>query len=157
MLLKFLLDEDFVNYKKCSMFIGFPCCTFKCDKEAGTQICQNSKLALQSSIEYPINKIVDRFLENELTSAVVCGGLEPFDSFGELKELVEEFRKSTECDFVIYTGYDKEEVKEYVDILSKYDNIYIKFGRYVPNNQPHYDDVLGVYLASDNQYGEKIS
>ena len=61
------------------------------------------------------------------------------------------------CDFIIYTGYNKEEVKDYIDKLLNYDNIYIKFGRYVPGNQPHYDEVLGVYLASDNQYGEKIN
>ena len=42
-------------------------------------------------------------------------------------------------------------------ILKKYSNIIIKFGRFIPNQKPHYDPVLGVELASDNQYGEKIS
>ena len=35
MRIKFLVDEDFVNYKKPSMFIGFPSCTWKCEKECG--------------------------------------------------------------------------------------------------------------------------
>lgn len=157
MLLKFLLDEDFVNYKKCSMFIGFPYCTFKCDKENNNRVCQNWKLASQPNIEYSATKIVKRYLENPLTTAMVCGGLEPFDSFNELLELIKEFRSKTNDDFIIYTGYNKEEVKDYIDKLLNYNNIYIKFGRYVPDNQPHYDKVLGVSLASDNQYGEKIS
>ena len=42
-------------------------------------------------------------------------------------------------------------------LLKQYKNIYIKFGRYVPNQNEHYDEVLGVKLVSDNQYGEKIS
>ena len=66
MLLKFLLDEDFVNYKKCSMFIGFPYCTFKCDKENNNRICQNWTLTSQPNIEYPATKIVERYLENPL-------------------------------------------------------------------------------------------
>ena len=38
----------------------------------------------------------------------------------------------------------------------KYKNIIVKFGRYVPNQPAHYDEVLGVYLASDNQYAEQL-
>ena len=33
MIIKQLIDEDFVNYKVPSMFIAFPRCTFKCEKE----------------------------------------------------------------------------------------------------------------------------
>ena len=39
----------------------------------------------------------------------------------------------------------------------KWENIIIKFGRYIPNQEKHYDDVLGIELASDNQYAEVIS
>ena len=42
-------------------------------------------------------------------------------------------------------------------MLSYFDNIIIKFGRYIPNKQSHYDNILGVNLASDNQYAVKIS
>jgi hypothetical protein len=39
MVIKGIVDEDFVNYKKPSMFIIMPYCDFKCDKEAGCSIC----------------------------------------------------------------------------------------------------------------------
>ena len=41
-------------------------------------------------------------------------------------------------------------------ILKKYKNIIVKFGRFIPNQEKQYDEVLGVYLASNNQYGEKL-
>ena len=41
--------------------------------------------------------------------------------------------------------------------LKQYDNIIIKFGRFIPNQEKHYDEVLGVELASPNQYARRIS
>ena len=41
MFVKGIIDEDFVNYKKPVMYIAFPCCSFKCDKENGARYCQN--------------------------------------------------------------------------------------------------------------------
>jgi hypothetical protein len=41
--------------------------------------------------------------------------------------------------------------------LKSFSNIIIKFGRFIPNQEPHYDEVLGVKLASDNQYARRIS
>ena len=35
--------------------------------------------------------------------------------------------------------------------------IIIKWGRYIPNRPSRYDEILGVTLASDNQYGKQIS
>ena len=49
------------------------------------------------------------------------------------------------------------EILNKVTVLKRFPNIIIKFGRYIPNQQPHYDEVLGVNLASDNQYAERIS
>ena len=63
----------------------------------------------------------------------------------------------TPDDIVIYTGYNLSELEEKVELLSYFDNIIIKFGRYIPNQQAHHDDILGVNLASDNQYAIKIS
>ena len=51
----------------------------------------------------------------------------------------------------------RDEVIKYIKELSVYPNIIVKFGRYVSNQEKHYDDVLGVYLASNNQYAERIS
>ena len=44
-----------------------------------------------------------------------------------------------------------------INNLKQFPNIIIKFGRFIPNQQSHYDEVLGINLASDNQYAKKIS
>ena len=96
-------------------------------------------------------------MNNKITSAIVCGGLEPFDSWSDMYFLIQMLRKQTNDDIVIYTGYTEEEVKDKVYLLDLFPNIIIKYGRYIPNQQPHYDEILGVNLASDNQYAKKIS
>lgn len=160
MKVKNIIFENFTNYKKPSMLIGFPCCSFKCDKEYGQKICQNSELANQKNIEISYKKIVDKYLSNNLTSAIVCGGLEPLDSWEDLWKLIIEFRHYTLDDIVIYTGYTEEEFYNKRGIysnLKQFPNIIIKFGRYIPNQKSHYDKLLGVYLESNNQYAKKIS
>ena len=158
MRIKFLVDEDFVNYKKPSMFIGFPNCTWKCEKECGQTMCQNKELALSPDIEISCKTIVDRYMENPITKAVVMGGLEPFDNWEDLVNLIHEFRKHTQDFIIIYSGFYLSEINDKVEYLRQnYDNIIIKFGRFVPNQEPHYDEVLGIKLASPNQYAERIS
>lgn len=157
MILKNIIDEDFTNYKKISMFLGFPYCTFKCDKECGRPVCQNSILAKAGSVEISINKVIDRYIKNSISDAIVCGGLEPFDTFDVLITFIEAFREISDDDIVIYTGYTEQELSKQINILSNYKNIYIKFGRFIPDQEKHYDDTLGIYLASSNQYGKKIS
>lgn len=139
------------------MFIGFPLCSWKCDKECGMQVCQNSALASTHPKKIDVKTIVYRYINNPITSAVVCGGLEPFDTWDDLYGLVTHLRALIQDDIVIYTGYYKEEIKEYIEKLKVLPNIIIKFGRYIPNHEKHYDSVLGVYLASDNQYAERIN
>ena len=158
MIIKGLIDEDFINYKKPSMLIAFPYCDFKCDKESGRAVCQNNPLLSQPNIDISCDKIIERYLNNEITEAIVCQGLEPMDSFGELNNFLIWLRAQYHCndDVVIYTGYNKEEIKEYIKILISFKNIIIKYGRYIPNQEPHYDEVLGVNLASDNQYAERL-
>lgn len=157
MVIKQLLDEDFVNYKKPSMFIGFPSCTWKCDRECGKRVCQNGTLATTSNIEIEVKTIVDRYINNPITKAIVCGGLEPFDTWNDLQKLVIELRQKTQDDIVIYTGYKKEEISYAVDWFNPFPNIIVKFGRFIPDQTKHYDKVLGIYLASDNQCAERIS
>lgn len=159
MLIKGLVDEDFVNYKKPSMFIIFPYCTFKCEKEAKVCCCQNSSLALSPVIEIDIDEIVRRYTTNPISKAIVCGGMEPMDTFDALSQLLHSFRDKTDDDFVVYTGYTKEEcVKNgWLDLLSVFPNVIIKFGRFIPNQDGIFDDVLGTTLASGNQYAERIS
>ena len=62
MLIKGLIDEDFVNYKLPSMYIATATCSFKCDKEYGQPICQNSELAKQPTIDVPIDQLIDRYV-----------------------------------------------------------------------------------------------
>lgn len=164
MIVKEIRDEDFTSYKKPSMVVGFPSCTFKCERECGQKMCQNSALAIAPNIEIDVNTLVRRYINNPITHAIICAGLEPFDSPLALPEFVSELRKYTEDDIIIYTGYRKDELThsfhsltEAYNKVKQFKNIIIKFGRFVPNQQPHYDEVLGVKLASDNQYAERIS
>lgn len=157
MIIKQLIDEDFVNYKKPSMFIGFPLCSWKCEVECGEGVCQNGSLANSPDINISIEEICNRYMENDLTHALVFGGLEPFDTWDSLLLLISHMRKHTDDDIVIYTGYYSDEITNAINILKSYPNIIVKFGRYIPNQNPHFDDILGVDLASDNQYAKKIS
>ena len=158
MIIKGLTDEDFVNYKKPAMFIATSKCSFKCEKECGVVgMCQNHPLATAPEMELSDEKIIKRFLSNDISKAVVFGGLEPFDQFEELFLLIKRFREKTNDDVVIYTGYNENEIKRQVEELRQFKNIIIKFGRYIPNQSPHYDELLGIELASNNQYAKRIS
>lgn len=164
MLIKGLNDEDFVNYKKPSMYIAFPNCDFKCDYEAGCSVCQNSPLIREPNIDIQYHMIVSRYIHNPITKAIVFGGLEPILSYYDMYKLIKEFREVTNDDIVIYTGYTEEELEStyfnahlILEELEEFPNIIIKFGRFIPNQESHYDEVLGVKLASPNQYARRIS
>ena len=157
MLIKGIIDEDFINYKKPCMVIEFPYCSFKCDKECGKQVCQNGALANSPNINIERMDLVDRYLKNNITQSIVMQGLEPFDSWNDLITLIFLFRCYTNDDIVIYTGYNKLEILDKIILLQHFKNIIVKFGRYMPNQQSYYNDLLGVTLASENQYAEKIS
>lgn len=154
-----IISEDFVNYKKPSMFINMGKCDWKCCTELGIDIsiCQNSDMAQMPEIDIDSNKIANMYISNPITEAIVVGGLEPFYEFSELLDLVSELRKHTNDDIVIYTGYYPYEIPDKLLYLSQYDNIIIKFGRFIPNDDKHLDEVLGIELASKNQYAVKLN
>lgn len=158
MIVKDILDEDFVNYKKPSMMIAFPYCSFKCDKDCGRAVCQNSPLVNEPNIDISYDNICKRYLSNPITESIVFQGLEPIDSISDVINLIMWFRIKYNCldDIVIYTGFNKDEIDWVIDKLKWMDNIIIKYGRYIPDQEPHYDEVLGVNLASDNQYAERL-
>lgn len=159
MLIKNIIDEDFVNYKKPSMFIGTCLCNWKCCKEQNfdVSVCQNSSLANQKDISVSVDFLVDRYLCNPITRSVVIGGLEPFLQFEEIYDLIRLFRTHRNDDIVIYTGYYPNEIQSQITHLKEFKNIIIKYGRFIKGGKPKFDEVLGITLASDNQWGEVIS
>ena len=156
--LKGVVMEDFLQYKVPCMVLEFPNCSFKCDKEAGVPVCQNSELASAPTREFDVHDICKAYLSNDITSAICFQGLEPFDSIGDVMSLVWAMRQYYNChdDIVIYTGYNEYEISSELLLLSKYDNIIVKFGRFIPNRPHIYDEVLGVELSSDNQYARRL-
>lgn len=161
MIVKTIETEWFQDYKKPSMYIAFPTCSFKCEKECGKKMCQNSHITTLPEREVDAGTVIQKYISNTITQAIVCGGLEPMDSFDELYSFIHTLRYEYRCndDVVIYTGYTAAECNknDWVKKLLPFGNIVIKFGRYIPNQKPHYDMVLGVELASDNQYAVQIS
>lgn len=154
-----LVQEDFTNYKKPSLFLGFPKCSGKCNKLNGKIVCQNEALRNAEKVEISVEEIIKIYTKNNITKALVCGGLEPFDTFEELLEIIQAFRKVSQDDIVIYTGFTENEIKNslWYPQLLQYLNIIVKFGRFLEGQKPHFDNILGVNLASNNQYARPIS
>ena len=156
MLVKNIVEEDFVNYKVPSMFIATCFCDWKCciEQNLDISICQNASISKQRNILINDSEIYERYISNPITKAVVIGGLEPMMQFEEIYDLIKCFRDNNCKDmFVIYTGYNENEILNQIDRLKKFENIILKIGRYRPNNKSHYDDILGINLVSDNQKG----
>jgi organic radical activating enzyme len=160
MWLKDIIEEDFTNYHLPSMFIATCYCNWKCAIDGGfdVEICQNHPIAQQPNINISTEEIYNSYMKNPITKAIVFGGLEPLLQFEEVLEVIKYFREH-KCndDIVIYTGYYENEIRSQIQELTKYSNIVIKYGRYKTNQQSHYDPILGVNLASNNQYAKKIS
>lgn len=160
MLILDLIEEDFVNYKKPSMTVMFPYCTFKCNAEAGRDVCQNSQFADADLIEISVDEIIEKYLANPISESLVLQGLEPFDSYDEMYSLIYKFTEKSHDDIVIYTGYTEDEIDEAVDDLCDIieDNtLIIKYGRFIPDDTPVKDIVLGVTLRSSNQYAKVVN
>ena len=159
MKIKALLIEDFTDYKLPSMFIGTCYCTWKCCYEANISpsICQNHVIAQEPIIDLFNFQLYNKYINNPITQSIVIGCLEPMLQFGEVYDLIKYFRDNS-CDdiFVIYTGYYPNEIEEELNKLKELNNIIVKFGRFIPDRPHRYDEVLGVELASDNQYAEVI-
>lgn len=160
MRVKDIQDENFQDYKKTSIFIATCFCNWKCCYDIGmtdASMCQNSTTAKLPTMNIADEIIVNKYINNPITKAIVIGGLEPFEQYDELDNLIKAFRKETQDDIVIYTGFREDEIFEEVTNLKRFDNIIIKFGRYRPNDKSIYDEVLGITLASSNQYAKRIS
>lgn len=147
-----VITDDFVNYKKPSMTVEFPYCSMKCNTEAGREICHNSHLKDCELIDISVSQLLEIYLRDDITQAIVLQGMEPFDSYDALLELVSEFRAVSGDDIIIYTGYNPDEITEQLKELKQFSNIFVKFGRFKPHHTKHFDQILGIYLQSDNQF-----
>ena len=160
MIVKLVKQDDFVQYKKTCVVVCFPNCTWKCCTEAGipTSVCQNQEMCELKDIDITPEDVYNLYKESLFAESICCSGLEPMLQFDDVLSLLKYFREhDCNADFVVYTGYYRNEIEDKVQELAKYKNVIVKFGRYVPNQEKHYDEVLGVWLASDNQYAERIS
>lgn len=159
MKIRTIVDEVFQDYKKTAMMIVTCKCDWKCMTEQGLspEVCQNYHLTKEKDVDMPDNEIIKRYTNNKITNAIVINGLEPFLQFGELVTFIDKLRQVCNDDIVIYTGYYPHELGGELKTLKRYKNIIIKFGRYIPNRNKIYDNILGVELISDNQFALKIS
>lgn len=151
-----IVDVDVTNYKKTSMFIVTPRCSMKCNRDCGKNVCQNEHLLTVNPKDYDNDKLITRYKSNPLTHAVVVGGMEPFDTFDSLYNFIKDFRATCSDDIVIYSGYNENEIAPLISRLKQFDNIIVKYGRFQPGATKHYDEILGVNLASDNQYAKVL-
>lgn len=158
MKVKGIIDYDCTNYKEPCLTIEFPYCDFKCDKLNGCQVCQNSSLAAEPDIEVSGEYIWNMYQQNPLTKAFCFQGLEPFDSYMDLIELIKFIRIDKQCNdpIIIYTGYEQGEDFITEQGIRNYHNIIIKWGRYIQDLEERFDSILDVKLASNNQYAEWI-
>lgn len=152
--------EDFVNYKKISLFLGTCFCDWKCciEQKVDLSVCQNTRLVQSIITNYSPKEIYhDMYCASSLHQAIVFGGLEPMLQFNEMLDVIDYFRQNTQDDIIIYTGYEPTEIQQSIEQIKRYPNIFMKFGRFKLNSPHHIDPVLGVELASENQRGVKIS
>ena len=155
--IKGLTDTNFTDYKLPSLYIATPYCSFKCDKECGRAVCQNSALAHNITYNVSNAAIAKIYNDNPITKAIVFGGLEPLDS-ADLFETLNELQAACKIQrIVIYTGYTEEEIQSQFPQLLSLHNLVIKYGRFIPDQKSHFDEVLGVNLASNNQYAKEYN
>ena len=155
-----VIDADFVNYKEATFIIyaGISC-TFKCCKD-NPALCHNSPLYNQPKINCSISDLINRYDNQTISHTITFQGLECLDNLKQILWFIYYFRQAHDDMIIIWTGYTKEECEDLIYLFKNkmnFSNIIIKYGRYIPDQQPHYDPVLGVNLASDNQYAEKVS
>ena len=159
MRLKTYVDESFEYYQEPVLLVATTTCDFKCCVEHNLPmtVCQNEPWMKNPNYEIPNTMLIQMYNNNPITKAICFAGFEPFKQWEDIQTFVSEFRETNDDLLIFYTGYYKDEIQDKINWLKQYPNIIIKYGRYIPNQQPHYDPVLGIQLASQNQYAEVLS
>lgn len=169
-----IIDVTYDFYKKPSMYLAFPNCSMKCNIDSSSDVCNNTCLIKSDIIQIDGDKLIERYLSNSESKAIVFSGFEPFDSKFDMIPFIDALRNKYLCDddIVIYTGYTEDELsgkaifsyegvdnRILVDMFNQlisYNNIIVKFGRYIKGDEDHIDPILGVTLHSNNQYAKMI-
>lgn len=155
------IREVFGDYKKTSLLLSVKTCDYKCCIEGNfnINICHNYHLDSNEEKEISPQYIWNKVNSNPLIQGVIFAGKEPMLDiyFEDMLKVIKEIRENSNIDIVIFTGYYEKEIPNKIEELKKYKNIVVKFGRYIPNRNSIFSDVLGTTLASDNQYAVKIS
>lgn len=150
--------EVFQDYKKSALLLCCVSCDWKCCREAGisNEVCQNHRIASQREVTIPFDSVLNK-VSRSFTDAIIFGGLEPLLQIEEVCGLIEYLREhNVKKDILIYTGYYLEEIdKSVIERLKKH-HVIFKCGRYIPNRPQKFDKILGITLASDNQYGVQL-
>lgn len=155
-----IVDERLSDYRMPMLMLVATSCDWKCSKDAHfpATLCQNHQWKDVEAFDVTPQNVYAAFVKNPITCGLLFGGLEPFLQFDEMLDVIRYFRQQTiAAPIVIYTGYREDEVADKIAILSNFQNLIVKFGRFIPRQVPHMDPVLGVKLASDNQYAKIIS
>lgn len=146
------IKDTFNDYKKSSIYICGTICNLDCKH------CFNKDLRNKENVTIETKTFIKKYiLNNNIKESIVMSGLNWFDEFDNLLEFVAVFRNYSDIDIVIYTGNTECELYDKLKFLKQFPNIIVKFGRYMANSESIYDDILGVTLASNNQYAVKIS
>lgn len=144
------IKETFNDYKKVGMYVAFPQCSLNCKN------CQNAHLREVEPLEVSLDYLVKIILDNDLIDSVILSGMNPMDSFDDVMSLIREVRNKSNIEIIIYTGMRESNLTNEIKKLKEFNNVIIKFGEYIPNSKEKFDEVLGINLASDNQYAKRI-
>ena len=142
--------EVYNDYKKVGVLLATPTCNNNC------KYCQNEYLKKKKPIEYDISEIFNFVKKNKLIKSFIFGGLDCMDSFDQTYDIIKEIRKKFDYDIVLYTGKLKTDINLEIEKLKNFKGIIIKFGKYKKNKEKKYDELLGITLASNNQYSRRI-
>jgi len=137
-----LEEYSFIYGPGCRYVIWVQGCSIHCKG------CWNKEMwSFETKKEFSVNELINRILkEKEFIDGVTILGGEPFDQYNELLKLSKHIHEN-ELSLILYTGYEKEELKSknYLEIVN-YIDILIS-GRY---NEKYRNMQLGL-IGSSNQ------